>query len=443
MQKNAQNKVIISIKSKMMPNITNEKKQVRNLFQATQFFLTIPHFDKLDEVYDLLSQYKNETLEPKKIPYFIERKKTVYYNKFPPKGGMAERCSRETDPAGIYSFHSLKNFAIVLETHTNDEEKGKHLHIYIEFSIRREISPIHFDFLGKHGNLQRVKSEIAVLEYMRKENKIRASFDVLDRLISTAKSPDQLKRIIYNLIVFHNWEVADINIKFASRLAFFNIKLVIELAKQARADFQRHDEKLWMKSNRLRMITQELIEKRLTPDELVIFKSNPKFQKLIDVINRLLIKGNQHDHKQCTVSLVGHPSIGKTTFVNALAKYFISYYFPVDGWHSEYQNHIYEMWIWHEWDFRLISKSDFLLLTEGERLDLKVKFSKTTKLDRPLIILTANEGFELQTAKKFSRDAKLQVSCRDALATRIEEFNFYDSNIHFLIKLLVSVNEDI
>ena len=432
----------------MMPNISEEKKQTRNAFQGKKFFLTLPLFDEIENVVKYLSWYKDGTLQSKtkEIPYFIQKNKEFKFN---PGLNVAYFKKHDpeylTNPVGkLYSFHSLQDYAVVLETHTKNESKGKHLHIYIEFEKQREISPNHFDFLGKHGNLQKVKSEIATLQYMQKENDIIASFDVIERLIAKAKTANEIKKIIFDLIVFRDWQPSQINNKFGNRVTQINILQLFKIAKQAKIDLAEQSRFEWMKSNRIRKITPELISKRLTSDELVIYNTFPIYQKLIDVVNRLLVKGNNHDYKQCTIALVGEPSIGKSTFANQLAKHFSTYFFPLDNWHQgEYINGIYELWVWHEWDFRIISKSDFLLLTEGEKCDLRVKFAKTVKTDRPLLILTSNEKFEDQCKEKFSRKLDLQSSCINALKVRIEEFNFGNLPLHFLTKLLVSVNEDI
>ena len=426
-----------------MPNVTKEKKEVRNNFKAKKFFLTIPQFDEIENVVKLLTKYKEGNLDPRELDFFKKKEKIIRYDKHPGRLGMVEYGEYTTRPGNQYSFHSLENFAVVLETHTQDEAKGKHLHIYIEFEKSREISSNHFDFLGKHGNLQRVKSEIAILEYMQKESEVKASFDILERLMDKAKTNEELKKLIFHLLVHKNWQPADITVKFGSRIIGLDFRNLIMLAQQARADFEVSREFEWMKSNRIRSITREIIEKRLTSTELGLYDSFPIYQKLIDVVNRLLVKGNNHDHKSCTISLVGKPSIGKSTFINTLAKHFTTYKFPLDNWHTPYVNGIYEMWVWHEWDFRIISLSDFLLLTEGEECDLRVKFAKAKKKDRPLLWLLSNKTYAKQTESKFSRRKDLREECNEALQVRIQEFDFESLPLHFLPKLLVSVNEDI
>lgn len=422
---------------------THTKKTDRNTFQGKRFFLTIPHFDEIENVCKYLQWYKDGSLTTKlhEIPFFDC--KITEFDTYKSTWKDQEYASSVTY-ADFCSYILLKDYAVVLETHTADVDKGHHLHVYIEFDRQREISPHHFDFLGKHGNLQKIRSEIAILQYMNKENEIRASFDVIDRVVAQAKSANEIKRLVFDLIVFRNWQPVDVNVRFGNRVTQVNILNLFKIAKQAKMDIKETVHNEWMKSNRMRMITDVTITKRLTQDELGIFNSFPIYQELVDVVNRILVKGNNHDHKQCTIALVGKPSIGKSSFANALAKYFPTYFFPLDGWHQgEYINGVYDIWLWHEWDFRIISKSDFLLLTEGEKCDLRVKFAKTVKTDRPLLILTSNDTFEEACQAKFKRDIRLQHSCIAALRVRIQEFDFGNLPLHFLPKLLVSVNEDI
>ena len=148
-------------------------------------------------------------------------------------------------------------------------------------------------------------------------------------------------------------------------------------------------------------------------------------------------------HKQCCLSLVGKPSIGKSTVVNELKKFFTTYIFPLDGWHTQYDNGVYEIILWNEWDIKLLSKSDLLLFTEGEIVDLKVKYTKAVKKDRPMIIFTSNDTYQDQARKRYGYDRDWCASITSALDVRFKELNFGNTIIWFLTKLFVAVTEDI
>ena len=62
-------------------------------------------------------------------------------------------------------------YATVLETHTKDVDKGAHLHLYVGFPKECRVKLDRFDYLGKHGKLERVRNYASVLKYMTKENR--------------------------------------------------------------------------------------------------------------------------------------------------------------------------------------------------------------------------------------------------------------------------------
>ena len=74
-------------------------------------------------------------------------------------------------------------YAAVLETHTKDEDKAKHLHLYVGFPKMTRVKLDRFDYLGKHGKLERVRDYASVLKYMTKENRPRANFDYIEDIM--------------------------------------------------------------------------------------------------------------------------------------------------------------------------------------------------------------------------------------------------------------------
>ena len=380
------------VNSEVLSKLSKKETKKKNLFIGKRVFLTIPHFDQIEASYQLL--------ELKSKELFIEK------------------------------------FAVVLETHTNDPNKGKHLHVFVEFTKQREISLKFFDFLGKHGKLEKVRSLEAVLQYMNKENVCKANFDVWLVLLNSSFTRTVL------LMLKHGWNQDDILLEYSTKVAgskpwlsTFNLAVRYEIAQIEKANKSE--------LTRLRVITRDLITSRLSQIELKTFDADPQFQKFVDYINNMLKYGNQHPYKECCLSIVGSPSIGKSTVVRALQKHFITYNFPLDGWHAKYTNGVNELIVWNEWDIRLISRSDLLLFTEGEIVDLKVKYTKAIKKDRPLIILISNDTWKSQVAKKFAYDKDQRNTVTAALDTRIHELDFGNKKIWFLTKLFVSTNQDI
>ena len=371
-----------------------KKMKVKSIrVSAKKVFLTIPHFEAVEESYKILELKSKELL--------------------------------------------IEKFAVVLETHTNDPNKSKHLHVFVQFTKRREIGLKFFDFLGKHGKLERVRSSEAVLQYINKENVCKASFDVWRDLLESSKTFTNTVR----RMMIAGWSEGDLLRVYGAQLASNKPwQAAIRLGHKAVIAEQAM---LVRPTKRMRKITRELIEKKLTNEELTAFDSNQHFSMFVNYVNKILQYGNQQLHKQCCLSLVGEPSIGKSTVVNELKKFFNTYVFPLDGWHTQYDNGVYEIILWNEWDIKLISKSDLLLFTEGEIVDLKVKYTKAVKTDRPMIILTANDTYQDQARKRYGYDPDWCAKIIRALDVRFVELNFNSQPIWFLTKLFVANTDDI
>ena len=373
--------------------IKKDEVKLKKTLRGKHVFLTIPHFDQLEQAYQLLESKSKELLFDK--------------------------------------------FAVVLETHTADVNKGKHLHVFVSFTKKREISLKFFDFLGKHGKLENVRSIEAVFAYMTKENVCKSNFDVWLPLLNNSRT---FTRTIIKMQQ-HGWNVDQILAKYPP-LVDGNKPWKSALGLSVDSATAQVDLENTSSIVRLRTITTEVISKRLDSNEYRQFYANQQFQKFVDFVNKLLKYGNMHPYKECCLAIVGKPSIGKSTVIRALSKHFITYNFPLDGWHSKYINYVNELIVWHEWDIRLITRSDLLLFTEGEIVDLKVKYTKAVKEDRPMIIFTANETWQQQVAKHY-RDKFYHDLMLEALAVRIVELDFGSTKIWFLNKLFVATVEDI
>ena len=104
------------------------------------------------------------------------------------------------------------------------------------------------------------------------------------------------------------------------------------------------------------------------------------------------------------------------------------------------------MWTWNEWDIGSVNWTDLLLLLEGFETDLRIKGSKTVKLDRPMLFLVSNETYVQHFQKRFGYLRKTLPRSYEvrqvALSVRIQELNFGEQNLFFLQKLFVSVSDD-
>ena len=102
-------------------------KETKSL-KGRHFFLTVPHFGgSLSDVIDALKTHQSE--------------------------------------------YDYIRYAAVRETHTKDVDKATHLHLYVGFPKQLYVKLDRFDYLGKHGKLERVRDYASVLKYMTKENR--------------------------------------------------------------------------------------------------------------------------------------------------------------------------------------------------------------------------------------------------------------------------------
>ena len=344
----------------------------------------------------------------------------------------------------LLSEDKLEHLAVVLETHTKDLNKGKHIHVYLSYLKKRDLSLRHFDFLQNGVHVERVKNTECLLAYISKENECQANFDVWRKLLAHSKS---MAAKALTRMALLGLDLKEIQVKYHDILGNLPWKTMsmfaIEVANNA-YDFSKRKGL----ADQLRWIDRDLIEARLTLEELAIFDSDPQFQTLVDYINKVKKFGSEQIHKECCLSLVSGPSTGKSSLLLKLAEHYNNYNFPIDGWHrDQYKNNIYSMWTWNEWDIGSVNWSDLLLLLEGFETDLRIKGSKTVKLDRPMLFLVSNETYEQHYSKRFGYLERKSPSSykvrKKALDVRIQELDFGEKNLFFIQKLLVGVNEDI
>ena len=344
----------------------------------------------------------------------------------------------------LLSEDKLEHLAVVLETHTLDVQKGKHIHVYLSYLKTRDLSLRHFDFLQNGVHVEKVKNIECVLAYMNKENECQSNFDVWRKLLAHSRS---MAAKTLNRMALMGFDLSEIQVKYhdilcnlpwktMSLFAYEVVNTAHDLSKRKGLDKQ------------LRWIDRDLIQKRLTPEELLLFDSDPQFQTFVDYINKIKKFGSEQILKNCCLSLVSAPSTGKSTLLLKLAEHYNNYNFPMDGWHrGPYNNHIHSMWTWNEWDIGTVPWGDLLLLLEGFETDLRIKGSKTVKLDRPMLFLVSNETYEQHYNKRFGYLKRQSLSSfevrKKALDVRIQELNFGENNLFFLQKLFVGVNQDI
>ena len=323
-------------------------------------------------------------------------------------------------------------YAAVKQTHTKDGDKGTHLHLYVSYPKRLRIKLDRFDYLGKHGKLERVRNYSSVLKYMTKEARPRANFDYVQSIMQK-----DFARAV-NILVDQGWTVRQVFLKYEDIVPNKNWQGYLRY-KQHSIESQRIQNEVVKPG--LRMITPELIKARLSEQEYNQYTSSDVYQKIVDKVNDIVKYGGNRPHKSKALFLTGAPGMGKTTLVLALAKRVGTYSFPDDGWFAGYESDVFKLIQWEQFDLTRMRYPNLLKFLQGLPLNLPIKGSHVYRADNPLIITTSNLRLDQHICARFSSQ-KNRAHSRANLAARIEQV-VVDRPLFFMTKLLVSPYEDI
>lgn len=324
-------------------------------------------------------------------------------------------------------------YAAVLETHDKDVNEATHLHLYLGFSKRSRVKLDRFDYLGKHGQLERVRNYSLVLKYMTKENLPQANFNYIEDIMQK-----DFPRAV-QILLQQGMHIRQIYKDYASIAATKNWSNYLRFAAYLKESQKILDE---MNKGGIRLITPELIKARLSEQEYELFYSSDIYQRIVDKINDIVEYGCERPFKAKALFLVGAPNMGKSTLGKKLQQKVATFTFPDDGWWQGYESDVFKVIIWNEFTLRKISYDTLLKFLEGERMDLPIKGTHVTRSDNPLILLSSNLSLEQHICARFTSEQN-RANSRANLAVRIEEVNIGNSPIFFLQKLLVSPSEDI
>ena len=339
-------------------------------------------------------------------------------------------------------LESLKNhqpkwqylrYALVKETHTKNANSSTHLHLYVRFPNQCWVKLDRFDYLGKHGKLERVRDYTAILKYMIKENRPISNFDYISDIMRK-----DFPRAI-EILLSQGLKIREIYQEYSSIVASKNWSGYLRFLT-----FQKDSEKFQIQSRKsgIRLITPELIKARLSDKEYSQYQSNPIFERIVNLINDIVTYGSHRPHKSKALFLTGAPNTGKTTLGLALQAKMATFTFPDDGWWQGYQSDLFKIIIWNEFDLRRFVYPTLLKFLQGLRMDLPIKGSHITRNDNPLIFLTSNLTLDQLICKRFSSQQN-RAKSRANLAARIDEINIGDTPIFMILKLLVSPLEDL
>lgn len=384
-------------------------------------------------------------------------------------------------------FRSNVSAVLVGLEENQEEDKGLHAHIVIQFTTRQDLSRKqfveHFGSDTLHIATKASKDAIVMaLGYVSKAGTTKQWGEFVFRGIPLDPNPEvyrfqyQVKTKIDAVKYFH--KVIKENLKdnknvikeMAKREDSIGAFLVanpaltnslhklaltwyLDVQNEAKTGFKFRE---WVKSPRvLRQhyrsylssfpsIFEEHLPKnselRLESDYADHAEVDMKVLKLVvDQIEEALKFGPKRPHKSLNLYLWSKaPSFGKTRLLDFLDSHLMAYRLPDDQWYVDYENKMYQVLVSDEAAAFLKTKSYSHLkhILEGRRVEFNLKGrEKVFKEDNPLIVLAENISFNKLMGEYFKHRYE-----REVMATRVLNLELKSrATLHFLLDKCVDL----
>ena len=326
-----------------------------------------------------------------------------------------------------------------------------HFHAILCYSKRKQIqNPEFYDYLGIHPNIQVMRNMKAALSYMYKQDKAPlTNMDVLQQQrVAQAKDSSSLYNLLRDQMAKDPFNFDPIKFCISYNLDrevygtnFFKAFNLIKMVKQAYCN--------QLLSNRpgIRPITRQLIEERLTLEQLKIFDSWEGYAQIVSYLNQIPLYGFRRPSKTLNLLITGPKSIGKSALVwqqyprfqqNPLSLYCSIYPMGMKDWFPQYQSQVYQVIYWNEAKLTSYSYDTILQLLDGSPVMLPAKGGGHKKIDNPLMILTSNMTLDQMIKQKFGYNKEYMQMARENLSVRIRNIVVPPGlNLFLLQKLLV------
>ena len=187
----------------------------------------------------------------------------------------------------------------------------------------------------------------------------------------------------------------------------------------------------------IKTITRQLIQQRLTSEELKIFDEHNCFQIIVDHLNQISKYGSNRPHKTKNLFISGPKDIGKTALATELGKYVGHYNLKYENKYlNRYSNNKYGFIIWNQTKFTDFSHTWILEFLEGVQVAIPMRYNACKKNDNPLVIMTSNLTLDQHIMKRYRDQLDLYCHATENLGARITPVHVPVS-MFFMQKLLV------
>lgn len=300
------------------------------------------------------------------------------------------------------SKRGLEHYMVSCQTHAGSGLP--HLDILLVYSKMVQNPLTRYDYLVKHGDLTRYRTlNRAILDYGRKQDSSPlGDLDTGKTLAEHRVGSGGLYAVLRQAMMAdpfgfnpHQWLHAhELDVAASKTNVYKAIRMVRDMRKVV------CDSRLRAKPG-IRPITRELIESKLSPDQLVTYDGWSGYQTIVDHINVMTRWRWGRPHKSSNLLLVGRPNTGKSTLARSIAVHCSTYPMGVDRWFPAYESGVYDMLVWDQFNMRVLTPDNLLKLLEGAPMQLPVKGGHATKRDNPLVFMTSNESLISHIRRRF------------------------------------------
>jgi hypothetical protein len=330
----------------------------------------------------------------------------------------------------------LSHYMIGEESHVDG---SKHYHLYLKYSKRKNFSFSRFDYLGKHGKLEIVRSPRGSYMYISKEDRSPlCNFDYEGGILSG--KPEEIALYLAQT----GKKYSDLFLEDKPSINLLATKWRSIKNWESEKQEERRLAEMQKDKKGIRLIDEDLMKEVLTEEEIGLIEKDEGLRKIIRHINQTVEYKWKKPFKMKSILIWSRKvGVGKTSLIHKISEYCPIYHFPRDKWFHGYKSNTFWGILWNEMDLKGADINMLKNFFEGTPIKLDIKGSSIAKDDNPEVFMTANESLEQMVKEKYGyymNGEKVGVTL-DALRERIDEVcvDGYE-NIFFLSKLIVGIN---
>ena len=301
----------------------------------------------------------------------------------------------------------LEYYCIAVETHPTTREH--HLGVLVLYGRRVWVGPGWYGYLVKHGGLTRYRRlNAAVLAYGLKQDpsplsNLPGDLGLVLRAARVALEPydvmaEAMQRDPWGFKP-HEWLLRENLARAYSRKNWAGVVRLVEKQREVLCN------RLLRAKPGIRTITRELVEERLSREELGRYGSWGGYQLIVGHLNQISVYGTARPFKTKNLLLVGPPGTGKSSLVLEVGRWVSMYYKDVGNWFPRYESGVYGLILWGEFHLRSMPYPNLLKFLQGLMMDLEFKGGSTLRSGNQLILMTSNLTLREHVRFRFSSTA--------------------------------------